>query len=89
MEYYLSQIPSTPEERQNANDIIQEGLYNMGLILKDKLEDYPAARTEFLRLEDRYPDNIYRLDVYYNLYLMAVRDGDTAQAEKWRQKIPE
>ena len=87
MEYYLSQIPSTPEERKNANDIIQEGLYNMGLILKDKLEDYPAARTEFLRLEDRYPDNIYRLDVYYNLYLMAVRDGDTAQAEKWRQKI--
>lgn len=87
VEYYLSQIPSTPEERQNANDIIQEGLYNMGLILKDKLEDYPAARTEFLRLEDRYPDNIYRLDVYYNLYLMAVRRNDTAEAEKWRQKI--
>ena len=87
VEYYLSQIPSTPEERLNANDIIQEGLYNMGLILKDKLEDYPAARTEFLRLEERYPDNIYRLDVYYNLYLMAVRSGDTAQAEMWRQKI--
>ncbi len=87
VEYYLSQIPSTPEERQNANDIIQEGLYNIGLILKDKLEDYPAARNEFLHLEERYPDNIYRLDVYYNLYLMAVRRDDTAEAEKWRQKI--
>ena len=87
VEYYLSQIPSTPEQRQTANDIIQEGLYNMGLILKDKLEDYPAARIEFMRLEDRYPDNIYRLDVYYNMYLMAVRQDDTAEAEKWRQKI--
>lgn len=87
VEYYLSQIPSTPEERRNANDIIQEGLYNIGLILKDKLEDYPAARNEFLRLEERYPDNVYRLDVYYNLYLMAVRSGDTAEAETWRQKI--
>lgn len=87
VEYYLSQIPSTPEEKQTANDVIQEGLYNMGLILKDKLEDFPAARTEFLRLEERYPDNIYRLDVYYNLYLMAVRSGDTAQAEHWRSKI--
>ncbi len=87
VEYYLSQIPTTPEEKLNANDIIQEGLYNMGLILKDKLEDYPAARTEFMRLEERYPDNIYRLDVYYNMYLMAVRQGDTAQAEIWRQKI--
>ena len=87
VEYYLAQIPSTPEERQTSNDIIQEGLYNMGLILKDKLEDFPAARTEFMRLEDRYPDNIYRLDVYYNMYLMAVRTDDTAEAEKWRQKI--
>lgn len=87
VKYYLAQIPSTPEERQTSNDIIQEGLYNMGLILKDKLEDYPAARTEFMRLEDRYPDNIYRLDVYYNMYLMAVRTDDVAEAEKWRQKI--
>jgi hypothetical protein len=41
-EYYLKQIPKTAEEIQNSNDIIQEGLYNMGLILKDNLEDYVA-----------------------------------------------
>ncbi len=87
VEYYLKQIPSTPEEIQTANDVIQEGLYNMGVILKDKLEDYPAARTEFMRLEDRYPDNIYRLDVYYNMYLMAVRENDAAAAGKWRDMI--
>lgn len=86
-EYYLSQIPNTEEQKKNANEIIQEGLYNMGLILKDKLEDYPAAKAEFLTLEKRYPDNVYRLDVYYNLYLMAVRRNDTADAEHWRQKI--
>lgn len=86
-EYYLAQIPNTPEQKQTSNDVIQEGLYNMGLILKDKLEDYTAARKEFLELERRYPDNIYRLEVYYNLYLMAVRQGDTLQAEEWRSRI--
>lgn len=86
-EYYLKQIPKTPEEIQTANDVIQEGLYNMGVILKDKLEDYTAARREFTRLLDRYPDNIYRLDVYYNMYLMAVRQGQNAEAERWRQLI--
>lgn len=86
-EYYLKQIPKTPEELQTANDVIQEGLYNMGVILKDKLEDYGAARREFTRLLDRYPDNIYRLDVYYNMYLMAVRRGETGEAERWRQLI--
>lgn len=87
IEYYLAQIPSTEEQIKNANDIIQEGLYNEGIILKDKLEDFPAARKEFLLLEERYPDNIYRMEVYYNLYLMAVRSNNTAEAEKWRAKI--
>lgn len=87
VEYYLKQIPKTPEEIEVANDVIQEGLYNLGLILKDKLEDYPAARHEFNTLETRYPDNVYALEVYYNMYLMAAREGNMAAAEEWRQKI--
>lgn len=87
VEYYLKQIPKTEEELQVCNDIIQEGLYNMGLILKDKLEDFPASRGEFNTLLDKYPDNIYRLDVYYNMYLMAVRENNAEEAEKYRQLI--
>lgn len=88
-EYYLKDIPTTDAEIANCNDIIQEGLYNMGVILKDKLEDFTQARSMFLELERRYPDNIYRLDVYYNMYLMAVRRDETDEAEKWRHKILE
>lgn len=86
-EYYLKQIPKTPEEIQTAHDVIQEGLYNMGLILKDKLEDYTAAEFQFNELLRRYPDNIYRLDSYYNLYLMCMRAGKSLQAEDYRQLI--
>ncbi|MDE5975542.1 MAG: tetratricopeptide repeat protein, partial [Muribaculaceae bacterium] len=86
-EFYLRQIPSTPEEIAVANEVIVDGLYNMGVILKDNLEDYAAARREFMRLLDRYPDNIYRLDVYYNLYLMAMRQENPSLAEKWRDLI--
>lgn len=87
VEYYLKQIPKTEEEKQTSNDIIQEGLYNMGLILKDKLEDYPSSTREFNQLLNRYPDNIYRLDVYYNMYLMYMRIGDVSMAEKYRALI--
>ena len=86
-EYYLRQIPKTDEEKQTANDVIQEGLYNMGVILKDKLEDFDAAETEFETLLNRYPDNIYRLDAYYNLYLMFMRAGNIARAEHYRALI--
>lgn len=86
-EYYLAQIPKTDEEKATAHDVIQEGLYNMGVILKDKLEDFDASKSEFDRLLVDYPDNIYRLDTYYNLYLMYIRQGKTAEAEMYRQLI--
>lgn len=86
-EYYLKDIPQTDLEKAQAADIVQEGLYNMGLILKDKLGDSHAAMEEFDDLMKRFPDNIYRLDVYYNIYLMMVHDGDMAGAERYRQRI--
>lgn len=85
--YYLKDIPRTEQEILTCNDIVQEGLYNMAVILKDKLEDYKEARRTFDELDTRYPDNIYRLDAYYNLYLMDVREHDEAGAERYRQRI--
>ena len=86
-EYYLKQIPKTEEEIQSAHEIIQEGLYNMGTILKDKMEDYNAAAYEFSQLLDRYPDNTYRLDVFYNMYMMYMRNGQVADADPYRDSI--
>ena len=86
-EYYLKQIPKTEEEKQIAHEIIQEGLYNMGIILKDKMEDYDAAAYEFNMLLEDYPDNTYRLDVYYNMYMMFMRNGQVADAEPYRDSI--
>ena len=87
IEYYLKQIPLTPEEIAVSNEIIAEGLYNMGLILKNDLEDYEAASATFDDLEKRFPDNEYRLDTYYNRYLMHMRNEEPASAEVYREKI--
>ncbi len=86
-EYYLSQIPKTDEQKATAHEVIQEGLYSMGLILKDKLEDFPAARRQWSRLLKEYPDNTYRLDVYYNLYIVYERLGQRTEADVWRQRL--
>ncbi|MDE6396711.1 MAG: tetratricopeptide repeat protein [Muribaculaceae bacterium] len=86
-EFYLKQLPTTEAEKATARDVIQEGLYNMGVILKDRLDDYPAARAEFDRLLTEFPDNVYRLEVYYNLYLMAARSGDKTLENKYRDLI--
>ena len=86
-EYYLKQIPKTEEEIQQAHEIIQEGLYNMGTILKDKMEDYNAAAYEYNQLLEHYPDNTYRLDVYYSMYMMFMRNGQVDDAQPYRDSI--
>ncbi|MDE6813318.1 MAG: hypothetical protein K2J28_05740, partial [Duncaniella sp.] len=86
-EYYLRQLPFTDVEKTTAEDVIREGLYNSGLILKDKLEDFDAADSEWQRLMTRYPDNVYRLDIYYNEYLMNLRRDRPVEAERYRQLI--
>ncbi len=86
-EYYLRQIPVTDAQKVTANDVIQEGLYNSGLILKDRMEDFAAAQKEWDRLMSRYPENVYRLDVYHNEYLMHMRQGREDLAEPYRQRI--
>lgn len=86
-EYYLKQIPATDEDRATSHEIIQEGYFNMGLILKDKLEDYTASMMEFDSLMIKYPDNKYKLDVYYNIYLMFMRKNDIRLANRYRNII--
>ncbi|MDE6390676.1 MAG: hypothetical protein K2L26_04575, partial [Duncaniella sp.] len=87
VEYYLKQIPMTDAEKATAGEVIQEGLYNQGLILKDKMEDFAGAEGEWDRLMARYPDNVYRLDIYYNRYLLDMRLGRPDKAEHWRRQI--
>lgn len=86
-EYYLQQLPLTPEDMAASDLIIEDGLYNMAMIYKDKLEDLPLSIEGFETLERRFPNNDHRLESYYQVYLMALRLGDTALAETYKQKL--
>ena len=42
-EFYLQQIPFTPEDIEASDLIIMDGLYHMAMIYKDKLEGFPVS----------------------------------------------
>ena len=86
-EYYLQQIPLTEEDLEASNIIIETGLFNMGMVYKDRLEDMNLSVETFENLEKRFPENSYRMDYYYQIYLMALRYKDTALAEKYKSKM--
>lgn len=88
-EYYLQQLPLTPEDVEASNVIIVDGLYNMAMIYKDKLGDLPLSIKEFKNLETRFPDNIHLMESYYQIYLMALRLKDVGLSEEYKRKMME
>lgn len=88
-EYYLQQLPMTPEDVEASNVIIEDGLYNMAKIYKDKLEDLSLAIEGFRDLEKRFPESPHLLESYYQVYLMALRLKDTTLAEEYKRKMTE
>lgn len=86
-EYYIQQLPLTPEDVEASDIIIEDGLYNMAMIYKDKLEDIPLSVEAFEALERRFPDNGHLLESYYQVYLMALRTKNTVLAAEYKNKL--
>ncbi len=85
--FYLQQLPLTPEDVEASNTIIKDGLYNMGLIYKDKLEDLSLAIETFNKLDTRFPDNEFLLETYYHLYLIYLRLDNREMSEYYKSLI--
>ena len=88
-QFYLQQIPLTEEDIEASHTIIRDGLFNMGIIYKDKLEDMNLAIETFGRLNTQYPENEFLLDAYYHLYLVYLRLGDQEMVNLYKAKIRE
>ena len=92
-EYYLKDIPFTEEQKEGCHAIIADGLYNSGIIFKDKFDNLRLSEKQFNRLTTSYPEFEKMDDVYYHLFLLYSRKGDTMTADSYvtllKEKFPE
>ena len=93
-EYYLAQIPFTEEQVAESNAIIADGLYNSGVIFKDKLDNLPLSEKQLMRLiGGDYPNFEKMAEAYYHLYLLYMRKDERQTADSYvarlKQEYPE
>ena len=89
-EYYLAQIPFTEEQMTASNKLLEDGLYNSGVIFKDKLDNLNLSEKALRRLENNYATDFEHMDdVFYHLYLLYSRKDMPSQAESYVQKLKE
>lgn len=85
--YYLQQLPLSAEERVASDQLIANALYQLGMIYKNQLENYSFAKRAFDELEERFPQNAYRLEYFYQEYLMALRLKDETNKSRAKNNL--
>ncbi len=92
-EFYLSQIPKTPEQVAQSNTEIGNALIAMAAIYEKRLEDNDAAEATLNDYEKRFPDGEHLLDCYYaqyQIYGHLHKDNErTAVRQKIIDKFPD
>ena len=92
-ETYLRQIPTTPEKINESNNKIIDALFNVGIIYRERIINLPQSAIYFEQLLSRYPDNKYKLSVYYYLYKiyadLKIKDKENKYKNLILQEFPE
>lgn len=88
-EYYLKDIPFSEEQMTQSNAKLVDGLYNSGIIFKDRMEDFELAERTFLRVCTDFPEYEHLDETYYNMYQLYSRFGYLDEAAVYRNKLME
>lgn len=80
---YYKDIPLTEKQLEESNQRIVDAYYSLGIIYKEQLLDNKEAIKNFEELLKRYPDNKYKLPVYYHLYRINL-EVNKAKAEYYK-----
>jgi tetratricopeptide (TPR) repeat protein len=80
----LKNIPLTDAKMKASNDSMIEAYYNVGDIYKEYLKNNHRGEEDFEEMLTRFPDNKYKLIVYYDLYIMYTQTGNTERADYYK-----
>lgn len=86
-EYYMEQIPFTEDKVAESNNIIKDGLFNAGVIFKDKLDNLLLSEKHLRRLTDSFPEYEKNDEAFYHLYLLYSRRDDKERATQFLDKL--
>lgn len=86
-EYYLKDIPLTEEQMLTSNAALVDGLFNAGIVYKDRMENFPLAERTFLRVINDFPDFESMDETYYNMFQLYSRLGREEEALAYKEKL--
>lgn len=86
-EFYTQDLPLTDSLMEVSHERIRDALYNSGKIFKSEFANYPRSAESFEELNRRYPNNLYLLSAYFDLYDLYELLGDQQKSLFYKDLI--
>jgi len=86
-EFYLQNVPLTKEMMDSSNARIEEALFKMGIIYKEKLRNTDEATNTFEKLLDRFPKGNFTPETYYHLYQLYNNQDIRSEANRYKKLL--
>ena len=85
--YYLQDLPFTMDQKEVCDSLIADGLYHLGFLYMDRLNDLPRSIEAYEQLDTRYSNNEKELPTWYALYKMHKDLNHEEQSLVYKGKI--
>ncbi len=86
-EFYTQDLPLTDSLMVLSHERIRDALYDAGKIFKSEFNNYPRSAESFEDMNQRYPENLYLLSAYFDLYDLYELMGDKQKSDYYRNLI--
>ena len=88
-EFYTQNLPINDTLMALSHNRIRNALYNEGRIFKTDFNDYPRSVAAFEDLNKRYPDNLYTLSSWFELWDVYNKQNNTEKTAYYKNLIIE
>ncbi|MDX9883063.1 MAG: tetratricopeptide repeat protein [Prolixibacteraceae bacterium] len=85
--FYTQDLPLNDSLMALSHSRIRDALYNAARIFKTVYSNYPRAISSYLDLNERYPESIYKLTSYFELWDLYTKAGDITNADLYKNRI--
>jgi len=86
-EFYTQDLPVNDSLMAISHGKIRNSLYNAGRIFKTEFNDFPRAIESFSELDKRYPENIYTLSSWFEMYDLYSKLNNQEKADYYKNLI--
>jgi tetratricopeptide (TPR) repeat protein len=86
-EFYLKDIPFSDSLKTVAQKKIIDGYYGAGQVYRNELMDLPPSASIYEEMLEKYPENEYKLPVYYQLFSIYKETGKTGKSDYYKNII--